>query len=136
MMGCLLDHFRERVTPEDFAGEQVCRVRVVGEADLLIPVARRMFPGAEIGEGPADAVVISMRGGPMRPRLRAVLSRTRHKLLVPSSDYVYRFGITRSHKAAVLALLDVLIVSPVLDTIILPLMALWISMTGLTRRPR
>jgi hypothetical protein len=87
----ILDSFRARVTPEDLAGEQVRRVNVVGEADFLAPVAKRFFPDAEIVTGPADAVVIAMTGGPTGPRLRALLSRARHKLLVPSPDYVYRF---------------------------------------------
>ena len=108
----VLDFFRERVTPEDFAGERVRGVRLVGEAELLTSVAERMFPGAKIGGGPAEAVVIGMTGGEVGERLRALLGRARHKLLVPSPDYVYRFGMRRGPRAMLWAILDRFVLAP------------------------
>ena len=123
----ILDSFRERVTPEDFAKEQVRRVRLVGEADFLAPVALRFFPDAETVTGEADAVVIAMTGGPTGPRLRALLSRVRHKLLVPSPDYVYRFGNRYAPGAFVTVVLDGLLFTP-LALLIIPGLALWLCL--------
>ena len=121
----LLDFFRERVTPEDFRDERVLRVRLVGEAELLTPVAQRLFPGAEISGGPAEAVVIGMTGGQIGKRLRALLSRARHKLLVPSPDYVYRFGMRRGPGALLWAMLDRFVFAPVA--------LLWLGAVALAR---
>jgi len=131
----VLDFFRERVTPEDFAGERVRGVRLVGEAELLTPVALRMFPGAEIGDGPAEAVVIAMTGGQVGERLRALLSRARHKLLVPSPDYVYRFGMRRGPGALLSAVLDRFVLAP-LALVWLGMLALGLYTTGRARRAR
>lgn len=123
----MLDFFRERVTPADLAKERVRRVRLVGEADSLAAVAQRFFPGAEIGDNRADAVVIAMTGGPVGPRLRALLGRARHKLLVPSPDYVYRFVGGKAWPRAILELLA-------LPLNFVLLLALWMSALGLARR--
>ena len=121
----LLDFFRERVTPEDFRDERVLRVRLVGEAEVLTSVAQRMFPGAKIGGGPAEAVVIGMTGGEVGERLRALLGRARHKLLVPSPDYVYRFGMRRGPRAMLWAILDRFVFAPVA--------LLWLGAVALAR---
>ena len=131
----VLDFFRERVTPGDFAGERVRGVRLVGEAELLTSVAQRMFPGAKIGGGPAEAVVIGMTGGEVGERLRALLGRARHKLLVPSPDYVYRFGMRRGPGALAWAALDRFVLAP-LALVGLGVLALGIYVTGLARRAR
>ena len=133
LSGYILDFFRERVTPEDFAGERVGRVRAVGGAEWLAAVARRMFPGAEVGAGQAEAVAIEMAGGPAGERVRALLGRGRHKLLVPSPDYVYRFGMRRGGGALLWAVLDRFVLAPV-ALLWLAAMALVWYVTGANRR--
>jgi hypothetical protein len=118
----LVDSFRERVAPDDFPPERIRRVWAL-DAEAAT-VARRFFPEAEVavgdrGAGQHDAVVIPMRGGEIGLRLSALLGSARHRLLVPSPDYVYRFGMRRGALALAWAVVDRLL--------LLPLALLWLG---------
>jgi MoaA/NifB/PqqE/SkfB family radical SAM enzyme len=138
----LLGVLRERVTPEDFAGQAVTRVLVCGEG--MEPVARRLFPEAApqdvaslgglwaVRRARFDAACIAMTGGEVGPRMRGLLAGARHTLLVPSPDYVYRLGVRGSLGARVAAWADRLLVSP-LALVWLGVVTLLMVATGLTR---
>jgi len=132
----LVDSFRERVAPEDFTPERIRRVWALD--DEAAAVARRFFPEAEVatgdpGPGRHDAVVVPMRGGEIGPRLAALLGAARHKLLAPSPDYVYRFGMRRGPLALAWALVDRLLLAPV-ALLWLAMLTFGMYVTGLARR--
>jgi MoaA/NifB/PqqE/SkfB family radical SAM enzyme len=131
LAGYVMDSFRERLATDELRAENVRRVRVAGEADDEVrALVTRMFPGAEIVTGPTDAVVIPMRGGAVGPRLQALLGRARHKLLVPSPHYVYRFGMRRGLPALLWAITDRLLLAPA-ALLWLGVIAGWMSLRGL-----
>jgi hypothetical protein len=125
LAGYLLDSFRERVTEEDFREEEITRVLVApGLETPALEAVRRMFPQAEIRAlDPAagiwaarrerpQAAVISMSGGLLRPRVACLLSGARHKLLIPSPHYLYRFGMRRGALALTWTVVDRLLLAP------------------------
>jgi len=126
LAGYWLDFLRERVTAEDFGGADVRRVLVTpGLSPESLAAVRRMFPRARLyaadprwtlaavrGFG-FDAACVSMTGGELRPRALALFSRARHRLLIPSPDYIYRLGLRRGWAALVWAVVDRLLLAPV-----------------------
>jgi len=146
LAGYLLDSFRERVTEEGFREEEITRVLVApGLEAPALDAVRRMFPQAEIRAlDPAagiwaarrerpQAAVISMSGGPLRPRVACLLSGARHKLLIPSPHYLYRFGMRRGLPPLLWAVVDRLLVAP-LALVWLGLLAMGMYVTGLVRK--
>ena len=122
----VLNFFRERVSVDDFRTADVHRVLIVPGLDAAgVAVARRLFPDAELvrltpGMGlwevrglKANVACIPMAGGSVRDRLIAMLSGARHKLLLPSPDYIYRFGLRRGRAALLWAVVDRFLLAPV-----------------------
>jgi MoaA/NifB/PqqE/SkfB family radical SAM enzyme len=145
LIGYLLDACRERVTAADFRGERVTRVLLApGLDDRGRAALARMFPQAEITQLDATAglwpirrgrfqvAVIPMVGGPWRPRILALLSGARHKLLVPSPDYVYRLGSRRGWVALAWCIGDRLLLAP-FALLWLLLLGLWLYLGGTIR---
>ena len=143
LAGYLLDSFRERVSTDDFKREEVRRVLVApGLDDRSEAAVRRMFPQAQIvplesgwGLGAArrqraQVAAIPMTGGAWRPRLLALLSGAPHKLLIPSPEYIYRFGARRGWPALVWGVADRLLLAPV-ALLWLGLLAVWLYGTGI-----
>jgi hypothetical protein len=146
LAGYVLDFFRERVTAEDFRGEQVRRVLLTsGFEPRGQQTVRRMFPQAALYAFPRppglrrirsarfDASCIAMAGGGAWERLAAVLSGSRHKLLIPSPDYVYRLGMRRGGAALTWAVTDRFLLAP-LALAWLGLLACWLCASGLVKR--
>jgi len=146
LAGYWLDFLRERVTADDFGPEQVRRVLVTPGLDPAGQRAvRRMFPASAVHTFTSrtalgrirrlrlDVACIGMAGGGLRERMLALLSGARHKLLIPSPDYVYRLGMRRGWTALAWAIIDRLLVSP-LALLWLGLTTCWLYATGLVRR--
>ena len=144
--GYVLDFFRERVTASDFEGERVSRVLVAPGFDQAgMEAVRRLFPAAElhsldprsgvwsIRRLRADVACIPMSGGSVRARLVAMASGARHKLLIPSPDYVYRFGMRRGLPRWCWAVVDRFLLAP-LALIWLLLVAGWMYAGGAVGR--
>jgi len=142
----VLDFFRERVTGEDFCSERAIRVLVAPGTDARTwSTARKIFPEAELfGLNNAsslfrvraarfDAACICMAGGGLKERLVALVSGARHKLLIPSPDYVYRFGMRGGCAALVWAVVDHLLLAP-LGLVWLVAVACWMYARGLPQR--
>ncbi len=124
-VGYIFDFFRERVTAEDFAEERARRVLLSPGLDAAsVAAVRAMFPGAELRTCDRstnlwrarrvrfDAACIPMAGGDLRGRMIGLLSGARHKLLLPSADYVYRLGMRRGTPALLWAMVDRLLLAP------------------------
>jgi len=144
--GYVLDFFRERVTGADLGAPPVLRVLVTpGFDEQCLGAIHRAFPGASfhtLGAGDGvlrlrgmrfDAACIAMSGGHERARMRALLSGARHKLLVPSPDYLYRFGMRRGAFALAWALVDRFALAPV-ALVWFGLVAVWMYSSGLVGR--
>jgi MoaA/NifB/PqqE/SkfB family radical SAM enzyme len=143
--GYVLDFFRERVTAEDFRRERVERVLLTPGLNAASRVAARaMFPQAElrmlsraslarVRSLRFDVAYISMGGGPTGERIVALLSGARHKLLVPSPEYVYRLGIGGGWLALAAAIVDRFVASP-LALLWLGLSTVGLGGSGLLRR--
>lgn len=144
--GYILDFFRERVTADDFQGERVARVcvgRGVGERGLR--AVQTVFPQAELRafDGGTtlwqmrrlrcDAACVSMAGGGIRERLLGFLSGARHKLLIPSPDYLYRFGMRQGPGALLWAAVDRFVLAP-LSLLWLAVAAVGVYCGGLAAR--
>jgi len=144
--GYVLDFFRERVTAEDLGGETIARVLIPSRLknDILAAV-RSAFPKAEFRTyGPrvdlwrvrslkCDVAIVSMAGGALRERFIGLLSGARHRLLVPSADYWYRFGLPGGVGGWLWGLLDRFILAPA-AILWLALLAAWLYATGVVRR--
>jgi hypothetical protein len=65
--------------------------------------------------------------------VKALLSGARHKLLVPSPDYLYRFGMRRGPLALAWAVVDRFALAPV-ALVWFGLVAAWMSGSGLVGR--
>ncbi len=139
------DAFVERVEARAFADEEVSRVLLApGLGAAGEEAIRRMFPRAELVRldragglraaraARPQAAVVPMTGGPLRPRLAALLSGARHKLLMPSPDYIYRLGSRRGPAALAGLAADRLLLWPV-GLLRLALSALWMHAAGLAR---
>jgi hypothetical protein len=148
MAGYVLDFFRERVTADDFGGQPILRVLLTPGLDESCQEAiRHTFASASfhlidpragligIRRQRFDAACIAMAGGPLRARGIGLFSGARHKLLVPSADYLYRFGIRRGPLALAWAILDRFLLAPVALLWFL-LVAAWLYLTHLPRRAR
>lgn len=146
LAGYVLDFFRERVASEDLKDQSVLRVLVTPSLDQgCWDSIRRVYPRADLrvigpGEGIAhirrqrfDAACIGMAGGGQRERVIALLSGARHKLLIPSPDYVYRFGMRRGWQALSWAIVDRFALAPFALLWFL-MVAAWLHTTGLPRR--
>ena len=146
LAGYVLDFFRERVTADDFRDQPILRVLVTSDLDESCRESvHRLFPRAafhQIGRGEGilrirrqrfDAACIGMTGGGQRERVIALLSGARHKLLIPSPDYVYRFGMRRGWPAFAWAIVDRFAVAP-FALLWFILAALWLHAMGLPRR--
>lgn len=143
--GYILDSFRERVTAEDFAGEVVSRVLVLPGRDTDAAAVRRLFPQAElvpyeeaagffrVRRSRFDAAWIPMTGGGYRARAVGLLSGARHRLLVPSPDYIYRFGMRRGKVALAWAIVDRFLLWP-LSLLWLVVVACRLYATGAVRQ--
>jgi len=150
--GYVLDFFRERVTASDFAlgagfVKPAC-IRVLiapGMDEASVAALGRMFTGAEFFEPDEtasiwamrklrpDVVAIPMSGGNARVRLAALLSGARHKLLIPSPDYIYRFGMRRGALRLCWAVMDRFLLAP-FALVWFFLVAAWMKTSGLVGR--
>ena len=123
--GYVLDFFRARVTAEELRSLGVRKVLVAPGFDPdALALLRRAFPEAEFrsldpngGVYPLrrmrfDLACVPMTGGNARGRLMALLSGARHKLLVPSLDYLYRFGLRDGWPALWWAVVDRFLLAP------------------------
>jgi hypothetical protein len=146
LSGYVFDFFRERVTADDFQTEPVLRVLVTSDLDEDSRArVRAMFPRAalnspEPGESiwqvrrqRFDVACVGMSGGNQRERAVALLSGARHKLLIPSADYVYRLGMRAGWPALLWAIADRFVVAP-LALLWFLMVAACLSVTGLPRR--
>ncbi|MBN1458654.1 MAG: radical SAM protein [Armatimonadetes bacterium] len=144
--GYLLDFLRERVTAEEFAGQPIRRVLVgPGSGKQAWAAIRAMFPQAELrsyGDSTGlwrvrrrrfDVVCISMTGGSLRARVVGFLSGARHILLMPSPEYVYRFGLRAGPVAVYWALADRFVLAPLM-LVWLGALAVFAYATGLVQR--
>ncbi len=144
--GYLLDFLRERVTAADFEHESITRVLIGASLDQSARTCvRRLFPQAEIRSFDGgtqllhlrrlrgDVACIGMAGGGVRERLLGLLSGARHRLLLPSPDYVYRLGIRKSAPALLWALVDRFLLAPI-ALLWLCLTAVFMYSLGLIRR--
>jgi hypothetical protein len=120
LSGYVFDNFRTRVTAADFAGEEVRQVLLAPGFDETGRAAiGRLFPNADlvVTASPArsryDAVCLPMTGGNTRLRLRALLTPTRHRILLPSPDYCYRLGLGRGAGALAWAVVDRFLLAPI-----------------------
>jgi MoaA/NifB/PqqE/SkfB family radical SAM enzyme len=142
----VLDFFRERVTTESFRDESISRVLIVpGLGEAATMAVRQLFPGAELRLLHArsnlwrirslrfDVVCVPMAGGPMQPRLVGLLSGARHKLLLPSPEYVYRLGLSRGGMALFWGMVDRFLLAP-MALLWLGVLALGMYATGLVQR--
>ncbi|MFB3882107.1 MAG: radical SAM/SPASM domain-containing protein [Armatimonadota bacterium] len=77
-----------------------------------------------------DVVCIPMTGGGIRERLALMMSGARHKLLVPSSDYIYRFGMRRGALRWCWAVIDHFALAPFVLAWF-GLVAVWMWASGL-----
>ncbi len=138
--GYVLDFFRERVASEDFRRESVERVLLTTPMDEgTLAALRRLFPEAEFRSAGStiglwrarrlrfDVACIGMSGGSTRPRLVSLLSGARHKLLVPSSSYCYRLGLSQGPARTYWALVDRFLLAPIA---LLWLAVLWLGAYG------
>jgi MoaA/NifB/PqqE/SkfB family radical SAM enzyme len=144
LVGYLLEACRERVTVSDFQGEEIARVLVAPGLDERGRAAvARMFPRAtvtalgaaglwEVRRQRFHVAVIPMAGGPWGPRVLGLLSGARHKLLVPSPDYLYRLGNRRGPLAWIGCVGDRLLLAP-FALVWLLLLALWLYLGGTVR---
>jgi MoaA/NifB/PqqE/SkfB family radical SAM enzyme len=145
-VGYVLDFLRERVTAEDFREEEIRRVLVgTGLSAAGLARVRQMFPHAElrtfhrnvsllrVRAYGAQAAFIPMAGGGIRGRAVCLLSGARHKLLVPSPDYIYRVGMRRGWGALLWAVVDRFLVGP-LALLWLGMTGLWLYLSGTVRR--
>ncbi len=138
--GFVLDFFRERVTAADIAGMGATRVMVAPGFDAAsLEAIRRLFPHAEIldmaanaGKLKPDVVCIPMTGGDVRSRLVAMLSGAKHKLLIPSPDYIYRFGMRWGALRWCCAVVDRFIIAP-FALLWFMFAAVWMYVSGLVR---
>jgi DNA-binding transcriptional LysR family regulator len=123
--GYVLDFFRERVTRSDLASWGLKRVMLApGFTDEETAALRALLPQVSmdtlqsemslrgIRRERLDAVLIPMSGGGIRERARALFSGARHRLLVPSPDYLYRFGIRRGAGPLLWAVVDRFLFAP------------------------
>jgi MoaA/NifB/PqqE/SkfB family radical SAM enzyme len=123
--GYVLDFFRERVTGADFEGEHIGRViRAPGFDEAGEEAIRRLFPRAELRTFDRqtslwalrtlrpDVICIPMAGGDVKSRLVAMLAGARHELLIPSPDYIYRFGMRRGLPRLCWAVVDRFLFAP------------------------
>jgi len=146
LAGYVLDFLRERVTAADFAGERINRVLLApGLDEAGREAVRWLFPNAELSTfdlGSSlwavrrlkpDVVCIPMSGGPTRDRLVAMLSGARHKLLIPSPEYVYRFGMRRGALRLCWAVIDRFLLAP-LALAWFVMVAAWMHAAGLVAR--
>jgi len=144
--GYVLDFFRERVAAADFAGERVARVLLApGFDEATKEAVRRLFPAAELlpldsaagiwraRKSRPDVVCIPMTGGNVSARLIAVLSGARHKLLIPSPDYIYRLGMRRGARRLCWAVMDRFLLAPI-ALVWFFLIAAWMKASGLVGR--
>ena len=144
--GYVVDFFRERVTAGDFREERVGRVLVgAGLDEKSWTTVYRRFPEAElrlfhgriglwrVRKARPDAVCIPMAGGGLRERAIGLLSGAKHKLLVPSPDYVYRLGMRKGSAALLWAAVDRFALAP-LALIWLGAAAVGMYVTGLVGR--
>ncbi len=144
--GYVLDFFRERVSAESFRPGEVRQVLVAPGLDAAgLAAAHRLFPGAQFHTPPpplrlltvrrlkCEAAIIPMAGGSVRARVIAMLSGARHKLLVPSPDYIYRFGLRRGPAALLWAVVDRFLLAP-LALLWLACLAVAMYASGLVRR--
>ncbi len=133
--GYVIDFFRERVDAGDFRTASITRALVApGLDERGVAAVHKLFPEAELRIfGPQtdlfhirrqrfDLVCIPMAGGSVRERLVGLLSGARHKLLLPSPDYVYRLGIRRAWPAVAWAVVDRFLIAP--------LALVWMGMVG------
>jgi hypothetical protein len=134
--GYVLDFFRERVTAEDFRGERIRRVLLTSDLDAAARArVAQMLPSAEmrvigrsglpqVRRSRPEVACIGMAGGAgPRERVLALLSGARHTLLIPSPDYVYRFGMRRGWPALLWGVTDRFALSP--------LALVWLGALGL-----
>ena len=148
LAGYLLDQFRERVTAEEATAAGPGRVLVTPGFDSTARSAiRRTFPRAElfafgnrsslasVRRGRFDVCCIPMSGGGTRERLIGLLSGARHKLLIPSPDYVYRLGMRAGWPALIWAVVDRFLLAPV-ALAWLGLIATWLYAAGVVGRAR
>ncbi len=123
--GYVLDFFRERVSAESFRPDEVRQVFITPGLDPRSQeIARKFFPDARFHAPTSplsllaarrlkcDAVFIPMAGGSVRDRLVAMFSGARHRLLLPSPDYIYRFGLRRGTIALLWAIVDRFFLAP------------------------
>ncbi len=145
LAGYFASSLAERVGRHEFAEDGIARVLVAPGLDPAgEETVKEMFPGAEVirldrrdglraaRAAGAQAAVIPMTGGPLRPRLAALFSGARHKLLMPSADYVYRLGSRRGPAALFGLTVDRLLLWPV-GLLRLALSALCMHATGLVK---
>jgi MoaA/NifB/PqqE/SkfB family radical SAM enzyme len=144
--GYVLDFLRERVTAADLAGERINRVLLApGFDEAGREAVRRLFPNAELSTfnlGSSlwavrrlrpDVACIPMAGGATRDRLVAMLSGARHKLLIPSPDYVYRFSMRRGALRLCWAMVDRFLLAP-FALLWFVMVAAWMYATGFVGR--
>jgi MoaA/NifB/PqqE/SkfB family radical SAM enzyme len=144
--GYVLDFLRERVTAADFVGERINRVLLApGFDEAGREAVRRLFPNAELSTfnlGTSlwavrrlrpDVACIPMAGGATRDRLVAMLSGARHKLLIPSPDYVYRFSMRRGALRLCWAMVDRFLLAP-FAPLWFVMVAAWMYATGFVGR--
>jgi hypothetical protein len=146
LSGYVLGFFRERVAADDFRDQPILRVLVTSDLDdMSRSSVRDIFPRAALhvlrpGEGlwhvrrqRFDAACVGMTGGGQKERIVALLSGARHKLLIPSPDYVYRLGMRAGWPALVWAVADRFVIAPFALLWFL-VVAAWLYVTGLPRR--
>jgi hypothetical protein len=134
------------VAADDFRGQPILRVLVTSDlSEESRASIRDVFPRAALhalgpGEGlwhvrrqRFDAACVGMTGGGQRERVVALLSGARHKLLIPSPDYVYRLGMRAGWPALMWAAADRFIIAPFALLWFLAV-ATWLYATGLPRR--
>ncbi len=145
-VGYVVDFFRERVAAADFASERIGRVLVTPDFDEEdLAAVRRLFPDAEVRRLDRrtdlwrarklrfDVACVAMKGGAVRERLAALASGARHRLLVPSPDYVYRLGMRSGVPALLWGAVDRFLVAP-LALVWLAAIAIGAYTGGLVRR--
>jgi len=134
--GYVLDFFRERVGAGDLEDQHIRRVLIGSSLNERGRAAvRGFFPEAELRSFDGrtelrrirrlrcDVVCIPMAGGEKRERLLGVLSGARHKLLMPSPEYLYRLGMRRGGAALLWAVVDRFFLAPIA--------LLWLGISGL-----
>jgi hypothetical protein len=142
----VFDFFRERVAADDFRDQPMLRVLVTSNLDEeSLSSIRDIFPRAALhamrpGEGlwrirsqRFDAACVGMTGGGQKERVVALLSGARHKLLIPSPDYIYRLGIRAGWAALLWAIVDRFVIAPFALLWFL-VVAAWLYATGLPGR--